>query len=140
VGKHYTEQEKRRIQELAQQGYTDEAIAQQLGRSTNAIRNIRHRDNIKSSEIQSIHQLKETKQTLEQQTQQTEYELKKLEQRRNQIQRALQMEQTQLNQKLEIELTRLKDTKPELFTITAEEQLIKLTAQLGASILRWLFE
>ena len=54
MGKRYTEEEKRHIQELAQQGYTDESIAQQLGRSTNAIRNIRHRTNIKTRETKTI--------------------------------------------------------------------------------------
>ena len=54
MGKRYTEEEKRHIQELATQGHTDEAIAQQLVRSTNAIRNIRHRNHILTMETQTI--------------------------------------------------------------------------------------
>ena len=65
MGKRYTEEEKRQIQELAAQGYTDEVIAQQLGRSTNAIRNHRHRTNIKTRETETIKQLKEKKHTLQ---------------------------------------------------------------------------
>ena len=57
MGKRYTEEEKRQIQELAAQGYTDEVIAQQLGRSTNAIRNHRHRTNIKTRETETIKQM-----------------------------------------------------------------------------------
>jgi transposase-like protein len=44
LGKRYTEEEKRLIQELVTQGHTDQSIPQQLGRSTNAIRNMRHRN------------------------------------------------------------------------------------------------
>ena len=123
MGKRYTEEEKHRIQELTQQGNTDDSIAQQLGRSTNAIRNIRHRNNIKTKETQTIQELRQTKQKLQQQTQQIEYKLRLLEKRRNQIQQAIKTEETQLVKKLEIELTRLKDRKPELFTITAQEQI-----------------
>ena len=140
MGKRYTEEEKRSIQELAKQGYTDEAIAQQLGRSTNAIRNIRHRHNIKSKEIKSINELRENKQTLQKQTKQLEKELKQLTKRRAQIYQALQVEETQFNKKIEKELTKLKDRKPELFTITFEEQMAKLTSQLAVSFVKWLIE
>jgi len=140
LGKRYTEEEKRQIQELADQGHTDESIAERLGRSTNAIRNIRYRDNIKTRETQTIQQLKEKIQALQQQNQQIEYKLRQLEKRRTQTQQALQTEETKFNKKLVTELTRLKDSKPELFTITAEEQMQKLTAQLALSFIRWLME
>ena len=140
MGKRYTEEEKRQIQELADQGHTDESIAERLGRSTNAIRNIRYRDNIKTRETQTIQQLKEKIQALQQQNQQIEYKLRQLEKRRTQTQQALQTEETKFNKKLVTELTRLKDSKPELFTITAEEQMQKLTAQLALSFIRWLME
>ena len=66
MGKRYSEEEKRLIQELATQGHTDESIAQQLDRSTNAVRNYRHRTNIKKKEIKSIQQLKQQTRILEQ--------------------------------------------------------------------------
>ena len=69
-----------------------------------------------------------------------EYELRHLEKRRNQTQQALEAEGFQLNKKLETELTRLKDRKPELFTITAEDQIQKLTAQIEVSFVKWLIE
>lgn len=140
MGKRYTEEEKRQIQELANQGHTDEVIAQQLDRSTNAIRNMRHRNNLKTKEIQTIHKLQQTKQKLQQETQQIEYKLEQLEKRRNQIQQALRPEETQLVQKIETELTRLKDKKPELFTITTQEQINKLTTELATSFIRWLLQ
>jgi IS30 family transposase len=133
MGKQYTEEEKRLIQELAQQGCTDEAIAQQLGRSTNAIRNYRHRTNINSKETMSIQQLK-------QQTHELEQKRIELENRIRPLRKTRQIEKEEFQQRLENELIRLKDTKPELFQITAQDQLSKLTVELGSSILRWLIE
>jgi len=133
LGKRYTEEEKRHIQDLVNQRYTDEAIAQQLGRSTNAIRNIRHRNNIKTKETKSIKELK-------QQTQRLEQKRIKLEQRLSLLQKTHQIEENKFRNRLETELTRLKDRKPELFYITGEEQLAKVTTQLAISIIRWLIE
>jgi IS30 family transposase len=133
LGKRYTEEEKRHIQELAQQGYTDESIAQQLSRSTNAIRNYRHRTNIKTRETKTFKELK-------QQTLELNQKRKQLEQRVDLLTKTRQIEEVNFSKKLEIELIRLKDTKPELFHITGQEQLAKLSAQLGISIIQWLFE
>ncbi len=140
MGKQYTEQEKQRIQELAEQGHTDESIAHQLGRSTNAIRNYRHRTNITTKETINIEQLKQEKQKLSQKNGELEKQMKQLETRRNQVGQALRIEETQLTQKLEAELVQLKNVRPELFEITGQEQLAKLTTQLGLSLLRWVFE
>jgi IS30 family transposase len=140
LGKRYTEEEKRHIQQLKQQGYTDDSIAQQFNRSTNAIRNIRHRTNVKTKETQTIQQLQDKRETLHQQTLRLDKELKQLQTRRDQTYQALQVEQTKFNKKLETELNRLKETKPELFTITLEEQINKLTGQLATSFIRWLIE
>jgi len=140
LGRRYTGEEKRRIQELANQGCTDEAIAEQLGRSVNAIRNLRHRNNIKTRETKTIQQLKQTKQKLTNHKQELEQRLRQLEKRREQIQQALQTEELVFIQKLEASLIKLKDRKPELFIITAQEQISKLTAELAASFIRWLLE
>ena len=140
MGKRYTEQEKQMIQELANQGHSDEFIAQQLGRSTNAIRNYRHRTNIKTKETINIEQLKQEKQKLTQQTKEIEKQMRQLETRRDQVRQALRIEETQLTQKIQTELIQLKNKRPELFEITGQEQLAKLTTQLGISIIRWVFE
>ncbi len=133
MGKRYTEQEKQLIQELANQGHTDESIAQQLGRSTNAIRNYRHRTNIKVKESTSIQQLKQQSHELDQKR-------IKLENRIRPLRKTRQIEEEAFQQRLENELIRLKDKKPELFEITGQEQLTKLTTQLGLSLIRWVFE
>jgi transposase len=140
MGKHYTEEEKSLITELTLQGLTDEAIAQKLDRSTNSVRNIRYRNNIKTQATQTIQQLKQDKQKLTQQTQQLEYKLRQLERTRNQYRKALQKEDQALRNKLETELIRLKTKKPELFYITDQEQMAQLTAQLTTSIIRWLMK
>lgn len=82
MGKRYTEEEKRRVQELANQGYTHEAIAKQLGRSTNAIRNHRHRNQIQTKTTQTIRKFTETKQTLIKQTRELEQKIAQLENKR----------------------------------------------------------
>ena len=140
MGKRYTEQEKQLIQELADQGHTDESIAHRLGRSTNAIRNYRHRTNIKTKETTSIQQLNQEKQKLTRQTQGIEKQLKQLETRRDQVKQALQTEEENFKTKLEAELILLKNTNPELLEITGQEQFTKLTTQLGLSLIRWVLE
>ena len=140
MGKRYTGQEKQRIQELSQQGHTDESIAQQLGRTTNAIRNYRHRTNIKTKETTFIQLLRQEKQKLTQKNRELEKQMKQLEARRDQVGQALRIEETQLTKKIKTELIQLKNKRPELFKITDQEQLAKLTTQLGISIIRWVFE
>ena len=87
-----------------------------------------------------IQELRQSKQKLQRQTQQIEHKTRQLEKRRNQTQQALRIEETQLVKKLEVELTRLKDRKPELFTITAQEQINKLTVEIATSFFKWLIE
>jgi hypothetical protein len=61
-----------------------------------------------------------------------------LEQRIGLLRKTREIEEDEFKNKLETELIKLKDRKPELFTITAQEQLYKLAAELGRSIIRWL--
>ena len=140
MGKRYTDEEKQRIQELTEQGHTDESIAQQLGRSTNAIRNIRHRTNIKTRHTYTINQLNQEKQNLTRQTQETIKQLRQLETRRDKVGQALVIEENILNKRLETALVRLRDQKPELFTITIQDQVNKLTVELASSFIQWLIK
>jgi hypothetical protein len=133
VGKRYTEEEKQLIRELATQGHTDQTIAQQVKRSTNAIRNYRHRTNIKTRETKTLQHLK-------QQTRELEQKRTNLEQRIGLLTKTLQIEENRFRNRLQTELIKLKDRKPELFYITGEEQFSKLKAQLVTSAIRWLIE
>jgi len=135
LGKRYSGEELSLIQELSNEGQTDETIANQLGRSTNAIRNIRHRTNIKTMQTQTIRQLQETKHKLTQQTKKLEHNLKQIQERQVQLQLTLQTQETHFNTKLEKKLIRLKEQNPELFTVTVQDQVNKLTEQLVVSLL-----
>ena len=140
MGKRYTKQEKQRIQELASQGHTDESIAQQLDRSTNAIRNYRHRTNIKTKQTRTIEQLNQEKEKITENNRELEKQINQFETRRNQVKKALTVEETLLRKKIETELIRLRDKQPELFTITIQDQINKLTGELASSFIRWLIE
>ena len=140
MGKRYTEEEKSHIQELADQGHTDESIAQQLGRSTNAVRNYRHRTNIKTKQTKTIQQLNQENHDLTRQTQEILKQLRQLEAKRDKVRQALQIEETALNKRIETALNRLRDKKPELFTITLQDQVNKLTVELASSFIQWLIE
>jgi hypothetical protein len=50
----------------------------------------------------------------------------------------LRVQEQILNKRLQTALTRLKDIKPELFHITAEEQLGKLAGELTGAFIKWL--
>lgn len=140
MGKRYTEQEKHRIQELATQGHTDESIAQQLGRSTNAIRNIRHRNNLKPSQKQTISQIMQEKQTLTQQIQELQYKVRQINSVKVKLSQTKLIDERTFYKRIETALIRLKNQKPELFKITEQEQINQITAQLASSFLRWLIE
>ena len=140
MGKRYTEQEKHRIQELVDQGHTDESIAHRLGRSTNAVRNYRHRTNIRSKETITLQQIKQEIQELTRQNQETNIQFRQLEAKRDQVKQALQIEEKIFHNKLETALIKLRDMKPELFTITIQDQINKLTLELASSFIQWLIK
>jgi hypothetical protein len=98
-----------------------------------AIRNIRHRTNIKTREHETIQQLKR-------QTRELDQKLIQLERRIYLLTKVRQIEDTQFKNRLEIELMRLKDRKPELFTITGQEQINKLAVEFVTSLVRYLIE
>ena len=108
--------------------------------SYTSARNIRHRTNIKTRETKNIQDLNRQNQKLNKQAQETEKRLRQLEARRDQVRNALQIEEITLNKRLESELIRLKDQKPELFTITKQDHVNKLTGVLATSVIRWLLE
>ena len=77
---------------------------------------------------------------LKQQTYELDQKRIKLENRIRPLRKTRQIEEEEFQKRLEFELIKLKDKKPELFQITAQEQLTKLTVELGSTIIRWLIE
>ena len=94
---------------------------------------------MKAETRESIESLKHEKGILVQKIQSLRQELSSLTVKREEISKVLFIEERVLYQKLYNALQRMKDQKPELFYITAEEQIAKITAQLAGSFLRWLF-
>lgn len=140
MGKRYTKEEISQIQALVEEGFTDKEIAEKLNRTENAIRNIGNRIRLKTQTKESIESLIHEQRTLNKKVQELKLELSSLQTRKEQVSKALQIKKQFLNQRLHNALTKLKDQKPELFYITAEEQLAKLAVQLTGSFLRWLIE
>ena len=147
MGKRYTREEIGRIQALASEGLTSTEIAASLGRTEHAIRNLRHRLKLKTETSDTIQSLLSKKDHIEaeltklkQTHRELSTEISDLQKRRDATSQALQVEQAILTKRISTELTELKTQKPELFHITGQEQLAKLTGALFGSFLRWLFE
>lgn len=81
--------------------HIDESTAQQQGRSTNVIRDYKHRNVIKTRETKTTQQLKQEKQMLAQRNREPDHSLKRLEKRKDEVKQALQIEEKLLDQKLE---------------------------------------
>jgi hypothetical protein len=54
--------------------------------------------------------------------------------------RALQQDEATLNTRLQTALRKLKDTRPDLFQITLEEQLGKHAVELAGSFIKYILE
>jgi len=138
LGIQYTPKEIEEIQALAEQGLTNQQIADKLGRTPAAIRNIRHRNKIKTQTKNTLQTLRTQKQTLMQSTGQLETQLSLLQSRQRQVKQALQLDEQTLNRRLEQALHQLKDRKPELFYTTVEEQVGKLAGEIAVNFLKWI--
>ncbi|MDP6459137.1 MAG: hypothetical protein QGF78_07440 [Candidatus Bathyarchaeota archaeon] len=140
MGKRYTKDEISQIQMLSGEGLTLRDIASQLGRPEAGIRNIRYRVKMKTSRRESINQLSAERQALSQQVYRVGGELWGLESRKGDIDKALKVDEATLNTRLMTALRKLKDTRPDLFEITLEEQLGKMAAELTGTLLKYLIE
>ena len=140
MGKRYTKDEINQIQALSGEGLTLDEIASQLGRPEAGIRNIRYRMKMKTRRRESIKQLSAKRQDLSQQVYRVGGELWRLESRAVDIEKALKVDEATLNTRLKTALRKLKDTRPDLFEITLEEQLGKIAAELTGTLIRYLIE
>ena len=140
MGKRYTKDEINQIQALSGEGLTLDEIASQLGRPEAGIRNIRYRMKMKTSRRESINQLSAKRQALSQQVYRVRGELWRLESRAGDINKALKVNEATLNTRLKTALRKLKNTRPDLFEISLEEQLGKMVVELTATLIRYLIE
>ena len=125
---------------LSGEGLTLRDIASQLGRPEAGIRNIRYRVKMKTSRRESMNQLSAKRQALSQQVYRVGGELWRLESRKGDIDKALKVYEATLNTRLKTALRKLKNTRPDLFEITLEEQLGKMTAELTGTLIRYLIK
>lgn len=140
MGKRYTDEEISLIQEYAAEGLTDLEIADKLDRTPNAIRNIRHRHNLKQNTNQTLATLKQETKAMKTRRTKIERDLTRLQTRRDQLSKALQVDEHTLEQRIKSSLIRLKRRQPELFYITDKEQLGQLKTELATAFIRWLIE
>ena len=115
-------------------------IAERIDRSEDGIRNIRHRMKLKTETKESLRSLFHERDTLRKSVAQLRLELFSLQSRREDLTKIQKTEEEVLNKRLHNALLRLKDHKAELFTITIQEQLAKITVQLTGDFIKWLLE
>jgi len=108
------------------------------GRPEAGIRNIRHRNKLKTKTKKSLDTLRHDEKTLIEKNIKLRRDIKTLEARKQKVQRALNIEEQTLDTKLQRALYKMKDEKSELFQITLEEQIGKIAGELSVNILRWL--
>jgi len=144
VGTRYSRQELEQIKALASEGLTNTEIATRLNRTEAGIRNIRHRLKLEADTRDTIQSLLQERDALKKEitdhkrtSSELSYEIKTLQQRKEDLSKAISIDEETLNNKLIPALARLKDQKPELFNITLEEQIGKIAGILTAELIKW---
>ena len=140
MGKRYTQDEINRIQALTEEGLTINEIATQLDRPEAGIRNMRYRLKMKVDRKASLKQLNSDRTSLNEKVNRLKWDLQLLQSRKKNIQKALDIDEATLNTRLQIALRKLKDTRPDLFQITIEEQIVKIGVELTGFFIRSLLE
>jgi predicted transcriptional regulator len=137
LGKRTTGAEIEQIKILVSDGLTNREIAEKLGRTESAIRNIKFREGLKASTQNQLPSLIQKKTQLSQEiTQLTQrYNLLSakiagLQVRKEQLSKAIQQDEVTLGVQIQKSLVEFKQKKPELFYISGEEQLVKLASTL----------
>ena len=130
MGRRFTGAEREQIEKLVSEGLTSREIAERLGRTEAAIRNIRYRKKLKTSAKEQLptlaRELDRLSKEIAQLSQRRTYlssEISGLQTRRDQISKAMQQDELNLNARLQTSLMGIKQQKPELFYITGRARL-----------------
>ncbi len=133
-GRRHTKQELQQIQTLVNEGLTSRQIAERLGRSEAAVRNLRHREKvIKKAQdetntlLQRRDQLRDEVNALQQQQQTLRRDVEKLRDENQTLQTAIGIDKLFLQQILSQALTNLKQQRPDLFALSETDQISILT-------------
>ncbi len=95
---------------------------------------------MKTDRKESLKQLNRDNISLKEKVNRLRWELQSIQSRKKEISKALQTDEAILETRLQSSLKKLKDTRPDLFQITIEEQLGKLAVELTGSFIRYLIE
>jgi len=138
VGYRYSKEELARIEPLILEGLTNREIASRLGRSEAGLRNVRYRLKLKRKTEDSIRHLHLQKEKIESEIDELEQtkthltqDIRSLEEKKEHL---LAFNEGMAKKKIENMLIKLKIEKPELFNISAEEQIAKLVGHF----VKWL--
>ena len=107
-------------------------------RAEAGIRNLKHRMKLKTTTKKTISSLRHEIQQLKQEKTGLLRDISSMHRRRTDISKALQADEATIQQRLTSTLTKMKDEKPELFNITLEEQIGKLTGEIAVNFLKWI--
>jgi len=126
-------EELRLIEALVEDGLTSREIAERLGRSEAAIRNLRYRKRlIKKAKNETKvlphrrNQLRQSIFSLETKQEELELAVQDLESKKESMERFLQLDKSQLELVLTEALKALKWKRPEIFTLSGPEQFVML--------------
>ncbi len=133
-GRRHTEEELQKIQAYVDEGLTNREIAQRLGRTEAATRNLRHREAIikKSQDetkalLERRDQLRDEVNALQEQQQTLTGDVEKLRLEYKTLQTAIGIDKILLQQTLTQALTSLKQQRPDLFVLNQADQIGILT-------------
>jgi predicted transcriptional regulator len=145
LGRRFTGPEREQIGKLISEGLTNREIAERLGRTEAAVRNIRYREGLRAATANQLPELTRQRDKLrgevEQLTQRRTFlsaENGDIKTRTGQASKALQLNDETLRTRIQSELVQLKQQRPELFIMTGQEQLNRLTVELATTFLKWL--
>jgi transposase len=135
-GKRTSKEELTQLEAMTNEGLTAREIAQKLGRSLAAIRNLRYKKHLITRAkdetkvmLQQRDDLRNMLKTLEGQKTTLAYEVDGLKKEKQKLESVINSDKSLLQTVLAQGLMNLKQQKPDLFTITGEEQMTRLVAQ-----------
>jgi IS30 family transposase len=141
-GRRTTKEELAQLEALTKEGLTARDIAQKLGRSPAAIRNLRYKKHLfarAEDETKALFQqrddLRSMLKTLQGQKTTLAYEVDSLKKEKQKLEAIINVDRTLLERALAQGLVNLKQQRPELFYMSDQEQKVRLLGLFLKNIL-----
>lgn len=129
-GRRHTKEQLQQIQAYVDEGLTNREIAQRLGRTEAAIRNLRHRERVlrqaqdeTNTLLQRRDQLRDEANPLQEQQKELSSNVEKLRSEKQVLQTAVNIDKILLQRTLTQPLAVLKDQRPDLFALSQADQI-----------------